>query len=136
MKLLLGQFLLGLDTEQELLGALQLSAVKSLLFALDLAKKILLDAVGQILGHLRFGSAEEEGAHARGQAPARQGIALGIIEPAKLSAAAQDAGHGESHQAPEVEQAVFDRRARQHQAVLGSQRASNLRGLRIGILYV
>ena len=40
------------------------SAWLMLLFALDLAEQILLDAVGQVFGHLRFGAAQQKRPHA------------------------------------------------------------------------
>ena len=54
---------------------------------------------------------------------ARQRIVLPVVEAAKLGAAAQHARHRKGHQAPQIQQPVFDGRATQHQAMFSTQRA-------------
>ena len=126
MKLLLCQFLLGLDAQQHLLGMLEFRPVERLLFPFDFAEQIFLDAIGQILGDLGFGPAQEEGTHAGSEPPPGEGVAFGVVDFSELGTAAEHAGHGKGHQAPEIQQPVFDGRAGQHQAVLGRQRARHL----------
>ena len=66
MELLLGEFFLALDAQEELLSALEFGAVEGLLFTFDFAEEVFFDAVGQVLGDLAFGAAQEEGPDARG----------------------------------------------------------------------
>ena len=136
MELLLGEFFLGFDAQEELLGALEFGAVEGLLFAFDFAEEVFFDAVGQIPGDLTLGAAQEEGPDARGQAAAGKGIAFGVVEFGKLGAAAEDAGHGKGHEAPEVAEAILDGGAAQDQAMVGVQSAGDLRGLGAGIFDV
>src|SRR5438067_11334735 len=102
MKLLLSQFFLSFDVQQDLLRALQFRAIQSFLFAFDFAEEVLFDAIREIFCHLRLGSPQEEGTHARREPPSSKGIALGIVEFRKLSAAPQNARHGKSHEAPQI----------------------------------
>ena len=76
VKLLLRQFFLSFDPQEQLLRAFQLSPIERLLLAFDFAKQIFLDPIGQVLGNLRFCPAQQKWAHARGQPPPRQRIAL------------------------------------------------------------
>src|ERR1051326_8007585 len=108
MKLLLGELFLRLDAQKKLLSAFEFSAVKGLLFTLDFAKQVLLDPIRQVFGHLRFGAPEQEGAHAGGKPSSRERVAFIVVEPPKLRAAAENAGHREGHQAPQIGQSVFD----------------------------
>ena len=73
MELVRGEFLLGLDPEQGLLGALEFGAIEGFLLALDFAEEVLFDAIREIFCHLRLGSPQEEGTHARREPPSRAG---------------------------------------------------------------
>src|SRR5579859_1470078 len=136
MELLLRQFLLSLDLEQELLGGFELGSVKRFLLALNFTKQIFLDPIRQVLGHLRFGPAQQKGSDASRPASAGQRIAFGIVKSGKLSAAAEHARHGERHKTPEIEQPVLDWCSREDQPMIGFKRTRNLSGLGTWILDV
>ena len=121
-----------LTAEEQLLRALELRVVERFLLAFDFAEQVFLDAVGQVLGDLGLGAAQEEGAHAGGQALAAQGIGLAVVSARERGAMTEHPGHGEAHEAPQIEQAVLDGRAGEDQPMFGVQGAGEAGGLRIG----
>ena len=79
----------------------------------------LLDAVGQVLGNLRLEAAQQDGPQARAEAAAGDGavgegllaVAGRLVNFVKFLGAAKVAGLDEVHDAPQIEQAVFQWRA-------------------------
>jgi hypothetical protein len=136
MKALLVELTVGLEAEDELARTFEFGVVKGFLLAFHFTQQILLHAVGQILFHLRLGAAQQKRPHARGEAAAGKGIVLAVEAAEKMRLIAQRAGHGKCEDAPQIEQAVFNRRAGQREAMLGLQHAGGLRGLRTWILNV
>ena len=127
---------IGLDVQQREARALEFGAVERGLFAVEFAEEILLDALGEVLGDLAFRAAQDEGPHPRGEPAAGEGIAALVEVLREVSAPPEHAGHGEGHDAPEIEQAVLDRCAAECQAVRGLQGAGGARGLGLGVLDV
>ena len=119
-----------------MLRAFQLGAIKRLLLAFNFAEQIFLHAVRQIAGDLGLRAAEQERADARGEAAACVWVFLRIVKLAELRTAAEHAGHGKGHQAPQIQQAILDGRAAEDEAVFGAQGAGDLRGLRGWVLDV
>ena len=64
MELLLGEFFLRFDPEQQLLRAFQFGTVEGFLFAFNFAEQVFLNPVRQVFGHLPLGSPEQERADA------------------------------------------------------------------------
>ena len=65
-------------------------------------------ATGQLGEHLGLGAAQQKRADAGDQAPAGERVRGLIVAFGKLGAVAQHAGHGEGHEAPQVQEPVFD----------------------------
>ena len=127
--MLFGQFLLRLERQEQLLGAFEFGAVEGLLLPFDFAEEIFLDAVGEVFGDLAFGAAEEEGADPGRESPAGEGVVFGIVEFGELGAVSEQAGHGEVHEAPQVQETVFDGGAGQHEAIARAERAGHPGGV-------
>ena len=136
MKLLLGQLLLSLNPEEDLLGGLEFGTVQSFLFAFDFAEQVFFDAIREILGDLSFCATQQERPDARGEAASCQGVAFGIIKAAELGAAAENAGHGERHETPQIEQLILDWCSGKHQSVAAFQTACDLSRLRAWVFDV
>ena len=130
------QVLLGLHLEQELLGALELGAIKRPLFAFQFAEQIFLDAVGQIFRDLILRATQKERAHAGGEATSGERVVGGVELLRELRAVAEHARHGKGEDAPEIEQAILNGRAAEGEAMFGLQGAGGLRGLGVGVLDV
>ena len=120
--------------EQHVLRLRELLAVEFLLQLAHFAEHVLLRAGRKFARDLALGAAHDEGAQPRGQ-PLPGTLVLAAVEMfLKIGAVAQGTGRGEAHQAPQVEQPVFQRRAGQHQAVLRVDQPRGLRHLGVGIL--
>ena len=121
---------------KRLAAALQFREVELALALGELAIDALLDAVGQILRDLLFQAAQHDRPHAAGEQRARglRGAAIVLLE--EFAAVGQVAGMDEFHDAPEIEQAVFQRRAGERELVLGLQRLGRARDHRLGVLDV
>ena len=131
--------LAGLRVErgERLAAALQLGEVEFALALGELAVDPLLDAVGQILRDLLLQAAQHDRPHAAGeQARARAASRAAIVLLEELAPVGQVAGMDEFHDAPEIEQPVFQRRAGERELVLGLQRLGRARDHRLGILDV
>ena len=123
-----------LDPEKDLLDALEFGAVELLLGVLHFAEDVLLDLGWQVEGDFALGAAQEEGTEAGGEA--RLGMAvLPLVEiVAEVFPVAEDAGHREAHEAPDVEETVFDRRPGEDEAVAAGKGPRRLGRLGVGIL--
>ena len=140
VNLALVEALLGHGLHHLLAAAAQFGQVELALLVAQLAVAALLDAVGQILGHVLLEPAQQQRAQLGREPPA--GDALGrfgvlaarLVGLGELLLVAEVAGLDEIDDAPQVEQAVLQRRAGQRQAVLGLQLLDRLRHLRAGVL--
>ena len=139
--LLLLRPLLGDGLHDLVAAAAQFGQIKFALLVAELAIAALLDAVGQILGDVLLQAAQQQRAQL-GREPAA-GDALGgfgVLAAARLVGleemflVAEVAGLDEIHDAPQIEQPVFQRRAGEREAVLGLQLLDRLRDLRAGVL--
>ena len=129
------------DGVQDLFAAAaQFGEVKFPLRFAQFAVAPLLDAVGQIVGHLAFEAAQHEGPQLGRKAAAGNALfvggifAAGLVFLAKFLLAAEVAGLNEVHDAPEVEQTVFQRRAGEGQMLIGLQLFDGVGDLGIRIL--
>jgi hypothetical protein len=126
--------LVGVESQQRFLNALELVFVELHLDAFHLRVNLFFGPWRKVLGDLELGAAEQERPEARGEAALAERV-LALVEAfLEIRAAAEHAGHGEGHQRPHVEQAVFDRRSGEDQAVLGIQLAGALGGLGVRVL--
>ena len=109
----------------------------------EVAEGGLLDARGQVLGHVLFQAAQEHGTQAAREAftggvgggvgGAREGQFVAFAE---VPALAEVTGQREVHDRPQVAHGVFHGGARQHEAVLAAERASRLGDLAVGVFNV
>ena len=109
------------------------------LFVAERAIEALLDAVGQILRDVFFQPAQQQRTQFRGKPFAGDALfrlrifTARFIGFQKLFLVAEIAGLDKIHDAPQVQQPVFQRRAGERDAVLGLELLDGLRDLRAGI---
>lgn len=120
--------------EDEGADPLALRFVKSELCGLHGAEDVLFGAWREIEGDLFFGAAKKERPEAVGQAALRFGVPAPIETALEIGAVAEDAGHGEGHEAPDIEKPVLKGRAGEHEAVFGLEAPGGLSALRAGVL--
>ena len=138
--LALVEALLGHGLHDLLAAAAQFGQVELALLVAQLAVAALLDAVGQILRDVLLQPAQQQRAQlgrepAPGDALGRFGIlAARLVGLGEMLLVAEVAGLDEIHDAPQIEQAVLQRRAGERQAVLGLQLLDRLGDLRAGVL--
>jgi hypothetical protein len=120
--------------EHEMLGAGEFFLVQLGLAAAHLAEHVFFTAGGQIAGHLAFGAAQQEGAQTRGEALGGARVFAAVEVTVEVAAIAERTGRGEGHEAPQVEQAVFERCTGQNEAVVSTELARGTGGLRVGVL--
>ena len=106
------------------------------MLALELANQIFLGTFRQVAGHFAFGAPDDERTDASRKSPARQRVRSLVEVPRKRRFLAQHSRHAKVHDAPEIEQPVFDRRAAEGQSMVGAQERGALGGLRLRILDV
>ena len=121
---------------KRLAAALQFGEIKFALALGEFAVEPLLDPVGQILRDLLFQAAQHDGPHPAGEKRARRLRRAAVVLLEEFSALGQVAGMDEFHDAPEIEQPVFQRRAGERELVLGLERLGRARDHRLGIFDV
>ncbi len=133
-------------------AAAQFGQVEFALLVAERAVEPLLDAVGQILRDVFFQAAQQQRAQLRrkpfardaldglGFSPPRlfprrvsHGLRTRLVSFRELLLVAEIAGLDKIHDAPQIQQPVFQRRAGERQLVLGLQLLHRLRDLRAGI---
>ena len=121
-------------------AAAQFGQIKFPLLFAQFAIAPLLDAVRQIFGDVLLQAAQHERTQLGGKAAARDALRdLGVFAAAarrsrvKCSCVAEITRLDEIHDAPQIEQPIFQRRAGQRQALLGLQLLDRLRDLRAGV---
>ena len=94
------------------------------------------DTVRQILRDLLFQAAQHDGPHPAGEKRARglRGAAIVLLQ--ELAAIGQVTGMDKFHDAPKIEQAIFERRAGQRELVIGLERLRRAGDHRLGIFDV
>ena len=122
--------------KEEGAGALEFGVVKSALGAGEVDFEVLLDARGEVAGDLIFCAAEEEVFDALGEAGAGGRVGLVVVQPAEGGLAAEEAGLREGEETPKIEEAVFERRAGEDEAVGGAESAGGLGGGAGGVFYI
>ncbi len=124
-----------------LAAAAQFGEIQFALFVAERAVAAFLDAVGQIFGDVLFQAAQQQRTQLGGKPFARDALdGLGVFAAFRLVGfeemflVAEVAGLDEIHDAPQIEQPVFQRRAGERDFVLALQLLHRLRDLRAGIL--
>ena len=124
-----------------LAAAAQFGQVKFALRFAQFAIAALLDAIGQILGDMFFQAAQQQRAQLGGKPAAGDALggigvlfAAGLVGFGEMFLGAEVAGLDEINDAPEIEQAIFQRRAGQGEALLGFQLLDRLGHLRARVL--
>ena len=129
----LAQRILAIGGDDHLLCAGELVAIQLVLHAAHFAEQIFFGARWQFARHLALGAAQNEGAQACRQA-LRGALVLAPVEVlVEVTAVAQGARCGEAHEAPQIEKAVFQRRAGEHEAVVRAEFARSLGGLAVRV---
>ncbi|CAM3076351.1 hypothetical protein RAHE111665_14065 [Rariglobus hedericola] len=97
------------------------------------AQQVDLDLLWKLGGDGVFGAAQDERRELRAEAIQRAG-AVGVERSLKRDARAEQSGKQETEDRPQIELAVFQRRAGEHDPMAGADRETRLRDLRIGVL--
>ena len=109
------------------------AGILSALHLRERAEQVHLHLGRELLGHLVFGAAQDERRHLLAQPFHR---ALAVLDEGRLEGRtrAEQAGQQVAEDGPQVQLAVLQRRAREHEAVLRLDGEARLRHLRVGVL--
>ena len=128
-----GERVRRIDAEELGARALEFGIVERALLALELDDKIVLGARRQLGCGLGLGATEEEVAHAAVQARVGLGIDVGVV-PAKCRLRPEQTGLRKREEAPQIREAILDRRAGEDEAMLAREAARDGRDLAARVL--